>query len=205
MATALPLSYHAMVRNPEWVPMRCPASEPAPDESAQETMSHTAALPFQIKRANDVFTGSGMTTTRETVHGLLRLENDRLTVQWRVGREVEHLGAEMRTDSEVEAVREIVVPLEGVAGALVRRRWWDWLTGPRLVLTAADLGAFEGLAGHDGLSLMHPAELVLRLRRSDRLAAEEFSAELALAIAEHELPAAEDRPALPPGHDAAER
>jgi hypothetical protein len=56
-----------------------------------------------------------------------------------------------------------------------------------MVLTATNLTAFEEVAGHSGLQLDHPAELVLRLRRSDRLAAEEFSAELALAIAEHGL------------------
>ena len=131
-----------------------------------------------------------MSTTAETVHGLLRLEGDQLRIQWRVGRKTEHLGEEIRTDTEVEPVREIVVPLGGVAGAAVRRRRWDWLFGPRLILTAADLSAFEDLAGKGGLKLDHPAELVLRLRRADRLAAEEFGAELALAIAEHEVFAA---------------
>jgi hypothetical protein len=159
-------------------------------------MPRSAALPFLLKRGSQVFSGSGMTTTRETVHGLLRLENDQLRIQWRVGRKTEHLDSEMRTDKEVEPVREIVVPLRGVAGAVVQRRWWDFLLGPRLALTAADLSAFEGLAGHGGLSLDHPAELVLRLRRSDRLAAEEFGAELALAIAEDAVSGAAGRPAL---------
>ncbi len=166
-------------------------------------MPHFAALPFLLKRGADVFSSGGMTTTRETIHGLLRLEDDELTIQWRVGRKTEHLGAEIRTDQEVEPVRKIVVPLRGVAGAVVRRRWWDWLIGPRLILTAADLSAFEGLAGRGGLSLDHPAELVLRLRRSDRLAAEEFGAELALAIAGHHVSAAEEQPALEDYHPAA--
>lgn len=166
-------------------------------------MPRSATLPFVIERGSDAFSGGGMTSTRETVHGLLRLEADRLTIQWRVGRKTEHLGsAEMRTDEEVEPVRELVVPLEGVAGATVRRRWWDWLRGPRLVLRAADLSAFEGMAGAAGLSLDHPAELVLRLRRSDRLAAEEFSAELALAIAEHRLPETGEAPRLEGGGGA---
>jgi len=164
--------------------------------------SRSAALPFLLKRASDVFSGEGMTTTRETVHGLLRLEHERLTIQWRVGRKTEHLGTEMRTDKEVEPVREIVVPLRGVASAVVRRRWWDRILGPRLVLTAADLGAFEGLAGTDGLSLDHPARLVLRLRRSDLLPAEEFSAELALAIAELGLSESAASARLEGGEDA---
>ena len=170
-------------------------------------MSHSAALPFLLKRGTQVFTSSGMTTTRETIHGLLRLETNQLTIQWRVGRKTERLDEEIRTDAEVEPVRQLVVPLRGIAGAAVRRRWRDWLFGPRLVLTAADLSAFEDLAGEGGLSLDHPAELILRLRRSDRLAAEEFGAELALAIAEHDVAAAgkkatleDQRSGAPQGH-----
>ncbi len=162
-------------------------------------MHQSAALPFVLKRATDVFTAAGMTTTRETVHGLLRLDNGQLKIQWRVGRKTEHLGVEMRTDQEVEPVREIVVPLRRVAGATVRGRWWNWLVGPRLIVTAADLAAFEEVAGDTGLSLNHPAQLVLRIRRSDLLAAEEFGAELALAVAECGLTESDTPSAL--GHD----
>lgn len=161
-------------------------------------MSPSVALPFLLKRGDDVFTGTGMTSTREIVHGLLRLEGDRLYIQWRVGKTTDHMGAmEMRTEHQVEPVREIVVPLRGVAGAAVRRRWWDRLTGPRLVLTASDLNAFEELAGQEGLKLDHPAELVLRLRRSDRLPAEEFCAELAMALAARQLRDSHDRQVIP--------
>ena len=156
-------------------------------------MPHSAALPFILKRGDDVFDDEGMTMTRETVHGLLRLDGERLVIQWRVARRTDHLGTEMRTDKEVEPVREIVVPIESVAGSFVRHRWWHWLTGPRLVLTASDLRAFEAVAGAEGLKLSHPAELVLRLRRGDRLAGEEFSAELALAVAESALRASDAR------------
>jgi hypothetical protein len=38
----------------------------------------------------------GMTTTDETVHGLLRLEKGHLTIQWRVGRKTQHLDMGMR-------------------------------------------------------------------------------------------------------------
>jgi hypothetical protein len=55
------------------------------------------------------------------------------------------------------------------------------------VLTAADLRAFEEVAGAAGLSLDHPADLQLRLRRSDRALGVEFAGELELAIAEREL------------------
>ncbi len=138
----------------------------------------------------------GMTTTRETVHGLLRLENNQLTIQWRLGRKTEHIGSEMRTDKEVEAVETIVVPISEVSGSVVRRRWWDFMSGGHLVLTATDFRAFEALAGKDGLSLDHPAVLSLGLQRSNRLVAEEFSAELALAVAEYAVYVDEDGSAL---------
>lgn len=147
-------------------------------------MPHSAALPFTLKRSREVLGAASMTTTKETVHGLLHLDGARLVIQWRLGRKTQYLGEEIRTDEEFEGVRQVVVPLESVAGALVRRRWWQVFSGPRLILTATDLQAFEEVAGEGGLRLAHPAELVLRLRRSDRLAGEEFSAEVVLAVAE---------------------
>ena len=147
-------------------------------------MTHNAALPFTLKRSDDVFSGGGMTSTTETVHGLRLLTEDRLVIQWRRARKTDHIGSEIRSEEEVEAVREVVISLSGLAGAAVRRQWWHALTGPTLVLTASDLRAFEEVAGSGGLALRHPAELVLRLRRSHVLAAEEFAAELELAVAE---------------------
>lgn len=147
-------------------------------------MNRSAAVPFLLERGSDVLSGGGMTTTRETVHGLLRLHHDTLTVQWRVGTTVEHVGMEMSTESDVGPVRETVVPLASISGAHMSAGWRSRLLAPRLVLTAADLTAFEALAGPDGLRLEHPAELVLPLRRADRLAGEEFCAELELALAE---------------------
>lgn len=141
-------------------------------------------MPFTLVRSDDAMSQEGFTSTSETIHGLLRLEAGELLIQWRVARETNHMGEEIRSDTELEPVREAAIPLGGVAGAVVRRRWWEWLRAPRLVLTAADLRAFEGVTGNRGLRMSHPAELVLPLRRSDRLAAEEFSAELALAVAE---------------------
>jgi hypothetical protein len=152
-------------------------------------MPHSAAIPFVLHRKHDVV-GVTITSTRETIHGLLRLDGDRLHVQWRIARSTDHVGWQIRTDKEVEPVREVVIPLSAVAGASVRWRW-GWPPGPYLVLTAADLRAFEEVAGTAGLSLDHPAELVLRLRGADRELGAEFAGELELAIAERELEAAE--------------
>ena len=147
-------------------------------------MKHTFSLPFVLKRSKDEFGGASMTSTTETVHGLLRLDGDRLVIQWRLARHTEHLGVGYSTDDELEAVREEVVPLDAVAGACVRRRWWEFWKRPQLVLNAADLRAFDEIVGEEGLRLSHPAEMVVGLRRADRMLAEEFTAELTLAVAE---------------------
>ncbi|MBT8397847.1 MAG: hypothetical protein KJN92_12825 [Gemmatimonadetes bacterium] len=156
-------------------------------------MPHLAALPFNLRRSSDVLGAAEMTTTTEKVHGLLRLEGDRLIIQWRLTRKIETLGSEIRTDEEMEPVQEVVLPLRVVAGAKIRRPWWLFGRGLRLALTAADLQAFDAVAGEGGLKLSHPAELVLRLRRQDALAAEEFTAELALAKAEISLGGSRER------------
>lgn len=150
-------------------------------------MLRLAAVPFKLKRSQDVLGAGQMTTTTETVHGLLKLEGDRVFIQWRLGRKTEHLGPEIRTEQEYEAVKEVVLPLNALAGAQLRSTWLGPFGGLRLVLTAADLQAFESVAGEGGLRQKHPAELVVRIRRSDRVLADEFSAELALALAERAL------------------
>ncbi len=144
-----------------------------------------SAVPFTLKRSSDLYTsGGGYESTTETAHGLVRLEADRLVIQWRVAVVTESMkGAGYETREEIEPVSEIVIPLAKVAGAFVlEQRWWR-LLGPRLVITAADLLAFEKIAGQQGLKLKHPSKLVLRVKRSDRLIAEEFAADLALALA----------------------
>lgn len=161
-------------------------------------MAYSRALPFMLRRSSDAFTKSAFTTTTETAHGLLRLDGDSLVLQWRLARKTERFGAaDMRTEEELEAVQEVVVPLAGVAGALVRRGFFRWLIGPRIVIRASDLRAFEAVTGEEGLRLGHPAEIVLRLRRADILAAEEFAAELELAVAQRSLGGTDSAAALP--------
>jgi hypothetical protein len=160
-------------------------------------MTHSAALPFTLRRGHDVVGLTEITSTTETVHGLLYLDGERLIVQWRMARSTERVGSEIRTDRELGPVREIVVPLAGVASAEVRRFWFRWPPGSYIVLTAADLRAFEEIAGEGGLRMDHPAELVLHIRRADRLAAREFAGELGLAVAERALRRATEQEAAP--------
>jgi hypothetical protein len=148
-------------------------------------MIRTATVPFTIRRSKDEFGTTTFSSTTETVHGLLRLEGEEVIIQWRLDRKTERYSAtSIKTDEDMEPVREVVIPLDAVAGAFVRKRWWEFWKGPWLVLTAADLHAFDRVAGDGGLRLAHPAEMVVGLRRADRMLAEEFTAELTLAVAE---------------------
>lgn len=161
-------------------------------------MYRSAALPFLLRRSHDDIGVVEITSTTEKIHGLLRLEGERLLLQWRLARSTDRVGMAIRTEHEIEPVQEAVIPLEALAGATVRWRWLRWPPGPYLVLTAADLRTFEEVAGTAALRLDHPDELEVRVRRSDRIAAVEFAAELELAVAEHALRAAEGLDTLPP-------
>src|SRR5262245_12853758 len=154
-------------------------------------MTHQAALPFTLRRSKDVMAGKEMTSTQETIHGLLRLDGERVLIQWRTSRAIDRVGSEIRTDREVERVRELSLPLSAVAGAEVRRSWLPWPPGHYLVLTGADLHAFEELAGKQGLELKHPAQFEIRIGKDSRLGALEFASELKLALADRALRAAE--------------
>lgn len=144
-----------------------------------------AAVPFSIRRSRDEFSATSFSSTIETAHGLLRLDGDQIIVQWRMARKTEsYSSASIKTDEDMEPVREVVIPLDAVATAFVRKRWWEFWKGPQVVLTAADLQAFDEIVGEEGLRLSHPAEMVVGIRRRDLVLAEEFTAELTLAVAE---------------------
>ncbi|MFL5494750.1 MAG: hypothetical protein ACJ8DC_10255 [Gemmatimonadales bacterium] len=154
-------------------------------------MTFNAAVPFVIRRVHGVVSGREVTSTREDSYGLLRLEAGRMLVQWSTARETSRVGREIRVDRDLGPVREVPVPLAGLAGCKVRWRLLPWPPRWQLVLRAADLQAFGALAGETGLLLEHPAELVLELRRADREVARAFALELDLALAERAIEAAE--------------
>lgn len=158
-------------------------------------MPNVTALPFTLERERVVFGAREYVTTTETVHGLLRLEGAWLAIQWRAHRTVERYGREMRVDDEVDAVREIVLPLADLAAATLRRRGRWWFSSYELELTAANLRAFEEIAGAAGLKLDHPAQLRLGIASRDRVAAAEFAADVALARAA--LASGEEQARLP--------
>ena len=166
-------------------------------------MTSFSAVPFTLKRSSDLWDADGgYESTTETAHGLVRLEADQLVVQWRLAVQTEKMGDTWETNETIEPVREIVIPLAKVAGVAVPpRRWWH-IAAPRLVIAASDLLAFEKIAGEQGLKLKHPAKLVLRVKRADRLIAEEFAAELSLAVARLPTDSADNERLAPPARRA---
>lgn len=150
-------------------------------------MSPATTLPFLLTRSEDVIDASGIRSTAETIDGLLRMEADRLVVQWRLLRETDRVGAEIRSDREVEPVQQVVLPLSVIAGASLRTSWWRFGRGARVVLLANDLRGFEPLSGMQALRLDHPAELSLRVRAKHVAAAREFVSVVELALAEQAL------------------
>lgn len=162
-------------------------------------MINSVAVPFVVRRDNDVIAQGEITSTTEELHGLLRIVDDTLVVQWRPSREVTRVGSEIRTDREIMPVQEARIPLEAVASARVMTGWPKFLRSPRLEIIGGDLAAFEvlrGAEGMPGLVFEHPAELKVELRKVDRPIAEEFCAELELVNAGRALADAERRSLL---------
>ena len=156
----------------------------------EHLMLHNTALPFVLHREHGVINGGEVTSTRDQLHGLLYLNGEQLIIQWRTSREISRVGREIRTDREMTTIREVALPLSALAGANIRRVWRRWRFGEALVLTAADLRAFDVLIGEGdlpGLVFEHPAEMVLEVRREDQNLVREFVSELRLAISEQLL------------------
>jgi hypothetical protein len=172
--------------------------------------SRIATLPFQLSTGHQVIAGGTVTNTEERRNGVLRLEGYTMVVQWRVEREVQQIGAEIRTDTERAGMREVPVPVRLLGDARLRTRGRWWWRSWELVLTARDLIAFDRLASDDGFEFEHPAELVLPVRDRDVELARDFASEVELAIAEEALAAAQRLsaptvPAMPPSTDRDDR
>jgi hypothetical protein len=126
------------------------------------------------------------------------LEGDRLLIQWRMSRTIKRVGLEVRSESELVPVREVTIPISAIGAIHVGWSWSRWPPGTYLTITAADLRAFESLAGKDGLELKHPAEFAVRVRRIGRIPARLFASEVSLVLADRALASATAADQLPP-------
>ncbi len=148
---------------------------------AHSTAPPRAALPFVLTRTEQVF-GAEYRVIEETLQGLLVLQGEQLTVQWRREQQTNRYGEEIRSDRAIDAVRTTAVPLTALTSARLDERWWRRQSS--LVITASDLAAFDGVAGADGLQLDHPGELRVPVARAAREQARSFVNELEYALAE---------------------
>lgn len=157
-------------------------------------------LQFTSSRATDVIGAGSFSTTTETIHGLFRLESDRLVVQWRRQRATEHYGSEIRSDASIEEVQATELAIAAIAGVQLHRPWWRWWGGPDLILTARDLRAFEPILAPGSLHLDHPGQLRVRIHRRDQDHAVLFASDLNVACSDralHEAIHTSSRRALP--------
>lgn len=153
-------------------------------------MDRSPALPFTVRRKKDVINFFGITSTHETMRGLLRVEGDKVVLQWRTERKIDRVGWTLGTEREFDAVREVTLPVSVIADATVHSHWW-WPFRKYLVLTGVDLRAFETLLIDEALPIAHPAELVVRIDRGASANAREFATELRLVLADRAIQAAE--------------
>lgn len=156
-------------------------------------MPRPATLPFSLSRTQSQYRTASVTSTTEKVQGVLHLESGVLRITWRRAVVTESYSSlDMKTDEDVEEVREVELPLTALGRAWLREpRWFRRFRGSRLILTATDLRAFESFAGPEGLGLEHAGRVELRIAREDRLEAAEFLADLEMAQAQRLLEAGE--------------
>ena len=148
------------------------------------------SLPFVFMQQSNTVNTNDVIYTRDNIHGLLRLENTHLHVQWRLTRKVDRYGVVVSSDSEQYPMREHAIPVQKLSEVRVMRT--RFMIPPRksLVIFASDLKAFDPLTGDGdlpGLALAHPAELKVSVRRQDHQVLEDFANHLRTVISEQVL------------------
>jgi len=150
----------------------------------------TAVLPFRLKAAAETHVAAWHSrTVTYRIHGLVRVEDGHLVLQWSGAAEViEMKGTGARVKEETLPVRTITLPVTRVAQLALEGGWWRW----RLVLRATDLAALADVPGaRDGA-------LSLWIARRDRAIAVDLITNLEIQQADAALAAAEEPPPLPP-------
>lgn len=145
-------------------------------------MSVKDPLPFRIRIPSEEsvdLDGQEVSVTYR-LHGLLRLVDNALALEWIVRRRTE---TDSLTDGDVQLDESPVgtasVPVAWIVRADVRGGWWS----PRLEILARRIDAFESIPG------ARPGSLTLRIRRQDRELAGVIAAAVAAARGSAEEPA----------------
>jgi hypothetical protein len=131
-------------------------------------------------------------TVKLEVHGLLRLDDDRVVV------EAQEIRTNLATYHHRRGeVRTAELPL-ALIDSVELTGWWPWWL--RLRLRSRSMAALAGLPGTSG------GELVATIRQGDQLRAREFVSAVELELAERRLRMLETtrRPELPSGGEGHE-
>jgi hypothetical protein len=132
-------------------------------------------LPFRLRiPGKDQFQGIRAVSTSFKFHGLLRLEDATLVIEWTGSARVQSLGALGAREDDIRLPTEILtVPLGRLRRAEVAGGWWR----PRLELSGRDLAALAAVPSED------QGRVRFLIRHRDRPAAALFASLLTQAIA----------------------
>ncbi len=141
-------------------------------------------LGFHLRRDRTLAAPGDITAIREIVHGTVQLAADRLTLHWWIDRVTDRFGRDIQAaDREPPSRTDAIIAIAGLARVdLKRDPWWRRPRGARLVLEAADPGAFAALVGPHGLLDADTATLALGIGSRDHDAGRELAAEIGIAI-----------------------
>lgn len=147
------------------------------------------AVPFSLSLPKEAAVdGAAVQSKVYQVRGMVRLEADRLTLEWSGSVEiVEVRGKGVRTLRQSVPAQRLVLPTSRIALFEARGRWWK----PYLELRTDSIATLE---------LMPTAvagKVVLRIARSDWNAARELASHVHLAMADAALHEAERTRGLP--------
>lgn len=104
-------------------------------------------LPFRLKVAgSDVFKDFAAVSTSYRFHGMLRLADNELQIEWGGVAQVQAVGtADLRDDKIALPDEGIAVPVAALYRAKLAGGWWR----PRLVLQARDMDALSLVPSED--------------------------------------------------------
>lgn len=117
-------------------------------------------VPFRIALpGSDTLGLDGARSVSSQLHGLLHLEGEALSFEWRTVRHVEQVTlVSIRVADETTPPEWLDIPVEWIADAHLTGGWW----APRLNLRARRLDAFDRVPGAG------PGTVVLPIARRDR-------------------------------------
>jgi hypothetical protein len=147
------------------------------------------AVSFTLALPKEATVAGGQVVSKEyVIRGLVRLEGDRLTLEWSGSVEITEVipGSVRKLRQSVPAQR-LVLPMMRIAAFELHRRWWR----PYIELKTNGIGPLELVPGAQA------GRVALHIGRRERRAASELISDVQLAMADAALREAESQGQLP--------